>query len=507
MNENIIHHQVQHPESEQLFADVYELKIKNGASVFAVLPHCSIGAEAMAMIQALSSRSPATVLSHLHKVAQKGPEAFMETFYKGYGDKSIGDLGHVLLVYEGVSMLAAKAIQDCQLYAGQESSTRYIDFSKQSFLDFEINPEKISLVDSKISGVTGIQEQYRDFYLYALPEIKNNLYEKYPWEDQKGVIISGNEITEDVYERSIKARSFDIARGFLPAGAATNVFWYSAISTAVDHLGWLRCHALDEVQELADKTQELLDFIYPSSFLGRKIDLAKENYKKDFYLTQYYLEEHSGQQVDFYLKNLSNYKQAILTRPFRQELHYTIGECGTLEYNALLDFASFRDQQRHRSFVQRQGLLTDKYGFHEWYIDNLPDKIHEEAIELLQNQSLKIEQTGLDKFQKQYLFPMGMKIPTRIVGHLGKIFYFLELRCQKTVHPTLYTNTFFLASEVKQYLAQELGVVADEIPMYIDPEVGGFSLKRGTQTILENGKEMIGFITNWWLVRQFFLYR
>jgi len=66
---------------------------------------------------------------------KKGAEKFMKNFYVGYGHKSIGDCGNATIFVEGVSMLAAKAIQDWRLYSGQEASTRYVDFSQQAFFD------------------------------------------------------------------------------------------------------------------------------------------------------------------------------------------------------------------------------------------------------------------------------------------------------------------------------------------------------------------------------------
>jgi thymidylate synthase ThyX len=86
--------------------------------------------EDIAMLQALYSRDPRTVRTHLDRVREAGPGKFMEKFYVGYGHKSIGDCGSTTLFIEGVSMLGAKAIQDWPLYNGQESSTRYLDFSK-----------------------------------------------------------------------------------------------------------------------------------------------------------------------------------------------------------------------------------------------------------------------------------------------------------------------------------------------------------------------------------------
>ena len=66
---------------------------------------------------------------------EKGADDFMSKFYVGYGHKSIGDCGSCTIFIEGVSMLAAKAIQDSKLYNGQEASTRYIDFSNQKMIN------------------------------------------------------------------------------------------------------------------------------------------------------------------------------------------------------------------------------------------------------------------------------------------------------------------------------------------------------------------------------------
>ena len=79
--------------------------------------------------------SEAAFQRHAEKVKASGSGKFMERFYVGYGHQSIADCGSTTLFIEGVSMLAAKAIQDWPLYAGQEGSTRYIDMSKQPIYD------------------------------------------------------------------------------------------------------------------------------------------------------------------------------------------------------------------------------------------------------------------------------------------------------------------------------------------------------------------------------------
>src|SRR5579872_3424639 len=54
---------------------------------------------------------------------------FYDRILDGYGDDSIGELGGAHLAVENVSMLAAKAIEDCRIGGSPlEKSTRYIYF-------------------------------------------------------------------------------------------------------------------------------------------------------------------------------------------------------------------------------------------------------------------------------------------------------------------------------------------------------------------------------------------
>src|SRR5680860_519895 len=80
-----------------------------------------------AMMQALYSRSGESVEEHVKKVKESGSGKFMEKFYVGYGHASIADCGSTTIFLEGVSMLAAKAVEDWPLFSGQETSSRYIN--------------------------------------------------------------------------------------------------------------------------------------------------------------------------------------------------------------------------------------------------------------------------------------------------------------------------------------------------------------------------------------------
>lgn len=447
---------------------LFKKRVNKNQWVYVIAPKTKLSPEDLAMIQSMYSRDPGTILRHLLEVAKKGASKFMDKFYVKYGHKSIGDCGSILIAYEGVSMLAAKAIQDSQLYAGQEASTRYIDFSNQRFISFGDSQE---LVRKKI------MENWRKFYLKNLPSLREYLFRKYPKE------IWCTPGKEADYERTINARSFDIMRGFLPAGATTAVAWWTSISHASDHLLWMRCHTLAEVRNLATTTWELLQKALPGSF-DRKTYPEREEYKKAWYEGAYYLKGHLDQSCEMQIFGEFEpmlHRGLFLNRPKGQDLPWQIGEMAQIQYSDMLDFGSFRDQQRHRAVIQRQGLLTSNFGVHEWYMENLPDSVKESARVLINNQVGMIDTLDLNEFDRQYLYPMGMKIPVRMTGSLAKFVYFVELRAQKTVHPTLHANAIWLAHQIRDRMYAHLG--NNNMPLYIDEEIE-ITLKRGGQTIL-----------------------
>ncbi len=87
-------------------------KIKSGGQVIVIDRGSVIDSEAEAMLQALHSRSIGGLMHHMKVLEERGADNFMKNFYVGYGHKSIGDLGSTTIFVEGISMLAAKAIQD-----------------------------------------------------------------------------------------------------------------------------------------------------------------------------------------------------------------------------------------------------------------------------------------------------------------------------------------------------------------------------------------------------------
>ncbi len=224
-------------------------ELKNNGEVIVLDTGSVITAEDQAMIQALHSRSTGGLRSHLRKLAKVGSGNFMKNFYVGYGHKSIGDCGTTTMFVEGVSFLAAKAIQDFALYSGQEASTRYIDFSEQDFID-----------PTRTEPGGELLEMQRAFYLAAQTPTREMLREMHPRGDED----------EKKYDKAINARTFDITRGLLPAGGATNLAWHANLRQAADRLLFLRHHPLPEVQEIALGLEDVLKQHHPHSFNHKK---------------------------------------------------------------------------------------------------------------------------------------------------------------------------------------------------------------------------------------------
>ncbi|MGH7249841.1 MAG: FAD-dependent thymidylate synthase, partial [Minisyncoccia bacterium] len=308
-----------------------QVDISGGGKVIILDTGSVIGAEASAMLQALHSRSIGGLESHLKILSEKGPDNFMKNFYVGYGHKSIGDCGTASIFVEGVSMLVAKAIQDWPLYSGQESSTRYIDFQIQPFK----NPAGTKEGED-------ILESYRKFYIEALEVTKSYLKTLFPMNEGE---------KETIYNKAIAARAFDILRGFLPSGSTTNLAWTTNLRQAADKIMLLRQHPLEEVRNAGDAIEKALQMAYPNSF-GHKRYEETEKYNALWMKEDYYYHNKNSPAFELTSNSINTNllpKEILEKRPPKTELPKHLAEAGTVQFEFLLDFGSFRDLQRHRS--------------------------------------------------------------------------------------------------------------------------------------------------------------
>ncbi|PIP04169.1 MAG: hypothetical protein COZ49_00340 [Candidatus Yonathbacteria bacterium CG_4_10_14_3_um_filter_47_65] len=445
-------------------------RTSNDAMILVLNTGAIINPEAEAMLQALHSRSAGGIARHLEVLKREGSERFMSLFYVGYGHKSIGDCGTCTIFIEGVSMLAAKAIQDWPLYSGQEASTRFIDFAKQSFFDPTDTPEG-----------TAVLNRWRLFYLRGTSVLQDFLTERFPRQ------AGENEIT---YEKAIRARSFDVMRGFLPAGAATNLAWHTNLRQAVDHLMLLRHHPLHEVRDVANAIEDALKEAFPSSF-GQKRHAEMEEYNamllsEHMYFTRnkWLCKEFEVERDGVDRRQLGQYEHLLRRRPPKTELPRIVGECGTLQFGFWLDFGSFRDVQRHRPVIQQMPLVVTDIGFEPWYLDELPSALKTEAQNLIEEQDraiaqLKRDGNFLSPFERQYYIAMGYQIPNRISGTIPEFTYLVELRATRFVHPTLRKRAREMATAMLK-LYGDYGLV-----LHLDDDHDRFDVRRGEHDIVQ----------------------
>lgn len=376
--------------------------------------------EDVAMMQALYSRSPKSVTEHVEKVKQSGSGKFMATFYVGYGHASIADCGSTTIFIEDISILGDKAIQDWQLYSGQETSTRYIDMGSRAIIDPIASAESKAILDT-----------WMKFYNDNQERIQAYLMTKYPRQAEE------NEL---VYGKAIKARGFDIMRGFLPAGITTQLSWHTNLRQAWDHLALLRHHPLSEVRDSANTILEKLKEKYEHSFSHQPSE-EQEKYRADCVNKYTYFPPEEVQDFSLTstikLEDLAHYQEILDSRPPKTGLPVFLGDLGICNFKFILDFGSFRDIQRHRSGICRMPLLTTDLGFNSWYLEQLPEDMRAEAIELIANQKTKIDALNAEAEIKQYYVGMGFNVDCHFSFPLPAAVYVTELRSNRTVHPSL----------------------------------------------------------------------
>lgn len=417
------------------------------------------GPEDTAMMQALYSRSPKSVVEHVEKVKASGSGKFMETFYVGYGHASIADCGSTTIFIEKISILADKAIQDWQMYSGQETSTRYIDMSKQPIIDPIGTPESKAIIDA-----------WMDFYISSQEPMHEYLMQKYPKKADED---------QAVYDKAIKARTFDILRGFLPAGITTQLSWHSNLRQAWDKLSWMMHHPLPEVKEIAKTILEKLQGKYAHSFSHQITDEQNKYREEAMAKYNYYTANHEVKDVvvNTSIKNedLKSYLDIINNRPVKTGLPPFLADLGTVSYEFPLDFGSFRDIQRHRNGVCRMPLLTIDLGFHNWYLGELREDLRAKAEILISSQKEKINALSISPEIKQYYIALGFNVACRVSYGLPASAYVIELRSGRAVHPTL--------RAVAHSMQRELNKILPDFVLHCDMEKDDWDVRRGLQDI------------------------
>ena len=194
--------------------------------------------EVQAYAMAKYSRSALSMKDSLREISRQKAEKFLNTFYFQYGHRSIADLAHIALAIERLSILAAIVIADEQRWDGQERSTRYQDFRKSGYY----TPD--------FSGHSQDEQLYRKTMrdLFAAYE---SLSEKM-FQYLAAVTPRPGEMKPEAYERTLRARAFDVSRYLLPLGTNTSLGEIVSARTLESQVSRLLSHTHREVRRLGE---------------------------------------------------------------------------------------------------------------------------------------------------------------------------------------------------------------------------------------------------------------
>ncbi len=195
--------------------------------------------EVLAYAMAKYSRSSLSMRESLAEISSQRAEQFLNTFYFQYGHRSIADLAHIPFAIEKLSLLAAIELVDEQRWDGQERSTRYQDFRRSGWYTPELGAE----TGSYTSAVEALFKAYDRTGAGMLEALK-------------AAVARPEEMKAETYERTLKARAFDVARYLLPLATNTSLGQIVNARTLETQVSRLLTSEFAEVRRLGEKLRE-----------------------------------------------------------------------------------------------------------------------------------------------------------------------------------------------------------------------------------------------------------
>ena len=210
-----------------------EPEIASGTDVYAI--H-GADPEVLAYAMAKYSRSSLSMKESLREISAQRAEQFLNTFYFQYGHRSIADLAHIPFAIEELSLLAAITLVDEQRWDGQERSTRYQDFRKASWYTPQMGDSAETYTEA-IEALFAAYHQIGGGMLEAL----------------KVAVPRPETMKPDAWERTLKARAFDVARYLLPLATNTSLGQIVNARTLETQVSRLLTSEFAEVRTLGEK--------------------------------------------------------------------------------------------------------------------------------------------------------------------------------------------------------------------------------------------------------------
>ena len=407
------------------------------------------------------------------ELAIESAQNFYDRILDGYGDDSIGELGGAHLALENISILATKTVEDSRIGGSPlEKSTRYVSFSDKINGDYQFYKEPKLL-----------KSDHRNLFL----ETCRNLFNTYvhftePIRDHvRKCLPRDSKISQSAYERSVRARGFDVVRGLLPAATLTNMGVFGNGRFFETLISKLKVDSLLELNELGNLSFEELNKVIPS-FL-RRADTNHRHFQ-DFRTFDFSQKEFVSKVANSQLGKLNpdnsglvnlidydtdaeNKVISAILYPYSsiplQQIRGKVNSMSDLEktkiikeaadlrghrrhkpdrglelafytFDILGDYGMYRDLQRHRMLTQERQPLSTHFGY------NTPHEIEDAG---LGNQYHEAMAGAADAFEKifedypleaQYVVPMSYNIRWNININLRSLIWLTEIRSTPQGH-------------------------------------------------------------------------
>ena len=398
------------------------------------------------------------------RFASEKAKAFHEKWVVGYGHASVAEHAVVHLAIENVSIIATKVIEDSRLCSFTEKSTRYVAFDEASFAPLpSLPPDLGARYDEACRAL------FRT-YLSLIPRVEAKVRDAVPRREGQA---------ERAYEASIRAKTFDLLRGLLPASTKTNLGLTANARSLETLLSKMLASPLVEVAALGAAMHReaqavaptLVKHVAPSPYraalretvapmtalalpppgcrttsLHGSVDLLDyDGNGLDRVIAALAMEAsemtESAEQLAGAVSNLSPGEKVEL-------LHAALAERGRFDpvprafeaarvaVEIVVDYGAWRDLQRHRllsPFVQRLGCDLGCA---------VPAELAElgfagefrEAVEAVV--PVWRELVDVCPWQAQYVVPLAYRVRTVWYLNLREWYHVVELRSSKAGHPS-----------------------------------------------------------------------
>ena len=203
----------------------------------------SLTPEQMAVVFAMTSRSPDAFDEIAQQVSQEKAADFHEKWVVGYGHSSVAEHAVLHLAIENISRLACDTLEDNRLASYTEKSSRYQVIAQGSYH----TPRELQADRHLTQEFNRCCDDLFQAYERAVRETVSHLKENTPREERE---------SENAYNLRIRRVATDSCRSLLPAATLTNVGMTANARTMEHAISKLLSSNLMEERELG---QELLD--------------------------------------------------------------------------------------------------------------------------------------------------------------------------------------------------------------------------------------------------------